>query len=155
MPALLTPELAERALDLVAPAIDALLNRDQTWIKRSALFVVIMKNDPDEEHTVVVALRNFGSMTPVQWPHPFNQIAMGKARLALRTGMDTASVIALHPELLKKGDAKYRGGVVTTDIGVAASGIQSYWDQMVARWVMDAIEALMLREVEEGNGNFI
>lgn len=159
MSVLLTRELVQNAFHLALPAIMALLERDESWIRRSALHVVVMVEGSTGEEPELLHAEDMGNLPHHEWSLPYDQIAVSKAKLALRVKMDTGVVITLHPELLKQGDAKYRGGVYRHGIAVAASGMQSYWDQMVARWLLDAIEALLLREMEsisaDDSRNFI
>lgn len=134
--AFLTDKLARQALAICTPSIEALLQIE--GVRRSALYVVILKPGSEE----ILASGSFGTMPRGIWPHPFENIALGKARLSQRTGMDTAMVLQFHAHLLVEGDPKYAGGVNRHGIPVGASGIQSYLDVLVAGMVADTCQAL-------------
>ena len=142
MSALLTRELAEKAIAMVTLAIIGLLRQPDT--KRSALAVTIL--DPTDGN--VLFETTFGKMKKEEWPYPFDDIARGKAHLAHRTKMNTAQVIGQAPYLLQAGDPKFIGGVFRYGMAVGVSGIQSRRDEMVAGWIIDAC-AMLCHEAME------
>lgn len=144
IPTLNPRERAKAACDIVEPAVNALLNQG-TVAKRNTLAVVIL--EPETGHAIYE--RRFGTMDPKDWERDYSKIARSKAEVAWRTKMDSGLVTARFPHLLRLGDAKYRGGVFAHGIAIGTSGVQSYWDEMFARWIADAYAALALRQFEE------
>ena len=72
----------------------------------------------------------------------FPEYAAAKARLALRTGYDTALLRTDHPHLYQAGDIKWPGGVVRDGLAVGFSGVQGEYDVMICEWFVSAIRAL-------------
>ena len=131
--------LAERALELVTAHINDVLASG--LCKRSALAVVVLDGEGD-----IIATANFGEQSPEDYEFPYGKIALGKARLALRTRMDTGEVIATAPHLLEHGDPVFEGGVYFRGIAVGTSGVQSEIDEMISAAVADAM--IMLAKLQ-------
>jgi len=74
------------------------------------------------------------------WPHQFDKIAMSKAFQLWEDRNDGGTDI--KPHLLYTGDAPYWGGVKREGIVVACSGVQPYYDRMIAGMIADMCVAL-------------
>jgi hypothetical protein len=54
------------------------------------------------------------------------------------------------PHLYEPGDTKYIGSAISRcgRLIVGVSGVQDYFDEMIAKWIVSAIEALAIQEAE-------
>ena len=71
----------------------------------------------------------------------FMAIGRGKAALSLREQMSTGLIVTQYPHLLLPEDPKYPGGVYKAKIAVGCSAWDSWFDEMVAWWLVEAIIA--------------
>jgi len=70
------------------------------------------------------------------------EYAMGKARLALRTGRDTSTLREGYAHLYAPDDIKYPGGIVRDGMVVAFSGIQGELDDMISEWFVATVRGI-------------
>ena len=99
----LTKEIAEQAISIVAPAIEAMFNTG--LVKRKALAVAVLQVGSFD----VLASGSFGG-APMDWGREFNAFAEKKAALAQRTKMDTLEGAHRFPHLFELGEWKDPGG---------------------------------------------
>jgi len=111
------------------------------WVARGFLHrnhgcIVVMdprlpyRGDAEEfSKAIFIALR-LGNVDA--WEHPYDDIALAKAKLSWRTGFSTREVIELYPHLLEEGDVRWAGGIVFNGWVVAYSGDKAYLDEAVA-----------------------
>lgn len=136
MSALLTRDDVEAVVEDLTPAIEAFLLHHA---KRTELALrVIDPASPSE--AVVLYEKDFGY--PPDWAHDYAGIAMGKAGVCLRCKCDSAVAVEQRPHALQPGDPPYAGGVYVEGLVVACSGVEGYFDQMIARWVAAACRAI-------------
>lgn len=95
-------------------------------------------------HPCVLHEESFGKETA--WEHDYAEIARCKA-LQLWHGRNDGRA-GIRPHLLFSGDTPYYGGVHRHGIVVACSGVQQYFDQMIAGMVSDMCIALAHDEWE-------
>ena len=146
---ILTREVAEEAIGLVAPAIEAYFRGPNA--ARPALAVVVgVKNAGTSGGGVFLAEYNFGE--PSTWEKRYDHFAKAKARICLRTGLNSDEAVRNEPFALDPGDITYRGGIVIGSgdikIVVACSGLASRDDEMFAYMIGHAIIAILRRQVE-------
>lgn len=151
--AFLNGALVDCAFDLVAPAVKHLLS-NRHLAKRDVMVVWVL-NPTDGGG---LGMRTFGTLPPAQWKNAYGELALRKAQLSHREKKNTATVVFQEPHLLRQGDPIYQGGVFFHGIAVGASGVQSYFDEMVASMVAAAIRGLCAHELAqrpESDGAFL
>lgn len=148
---ILTREIALEAIGLVAPAIEAYFTTPAA--ARPALAVVVgvgVKNAGTGSGGVFLAEYNFGE--PATWEKRYDHFAKAKARICLRTGLNSDEAVRNEPYALEPGDITFRGGIVIGSgdikIVVACSGLASRDDEMFSYMIAHAIIAILRRKVE-------
>ncbi len=161
-------QIANTALDLVAPAIDSGIERGV--FGGQYLFTVVglrrvaglmphrdvlnqLRNYRNSNSYITVAERRFGGSG--EWELPYDDIAHGKAEKTGRTGLDTRELHFQQSELILPGDVKYWGSVIKHNIVVASSGFKSRYDELVSRMVIEAMFTFiedLLEEQQAGDG---
>ena len=124
----LTPEVAEKALDLVGASFEKAVAMGVA--KCNCLHVILSYDDPIHG-LEVLAERSFGC-DPNEWEHPYDEIATVKVELAAKHQMTTHEIISMYPHLLVEGDVRWRGGVYETNVAAAASGVDGEIDEVFA-----------------------
>ncbi len=146
---ILTREVALEAIGLVAPAIEAYF-RGPNATRRALAVVVGVKNAGTSLGEVFLAEYNFGDLET--WEERYDHFAKAKARICLRTGLNSDEAIRNEPYALEPGDITFRGGIVigTGDVKivVACSGLASRDDEMFSYMIAHAIIAILRRKVE-------
>jgi hypothetical protein len=125
---ILTPAVVEKIVDCLKPSIRALLE----MYERPFLHAIIL--DPIDGKTVLYD----GPLnrTVKEYPRPYHEVAMKKAIVSARTGMDTSEVHAYAAFLLTEGDVIYsQGGVNCEGLVVATSGAPGPVDEAVSRMI--------------------
>lgn len=160
----LTVKTAQMAVELVKPTIERCMQEQPgiggPFFKRRQLAIVILNptvlySPSMENHigeTVAPILHSECIGYEDKRENPYYQIALSKATISWRTGMPSREVALFAPHLLRKGDTPYYGGVVRDGLIVAASGVQSYFDEMVAGYVADTCIGLshfMMHPIQE------
>lgn len=146
---LLTAELADKAINLVLPAIDAAYTHQV--INRLHLHIVVLNPTSIALEGAILVERSIGDTNV--WAHPYDRIARSKAMVTWRTGLPSHEVLALAPHLYVEGDVRYGGSTNLNGIVVACSGVQSHFDQMIAQWIASACYALCIDEFEPLTGS--
>ncbi|MEX2008344.1 MAG: hypothetical protein WD850_02575 [Candidatus Spechtbacterales bacterium] len=95
---------------------------------------------------------------PAEWPHDFQAISRSKV-LQVCQGRHDSGTDAL-PHMLFPGDTPYWAAVKRYGLVVGFSGVQPYFDRMIAGMVLEMIVALaydawMKSETKEQGLNFI
>jgi hypothetical protein len=151
---LLTGKLADRAIDLVLPAITAAM--EMSIMKRHDLHIVVMSPCIKPWHVTdpllaILTERSFGDMS--KWEYPYSDIARAKTVASWRTGLPTNLLIHAYPHLLEAGidwsDTKFYGSGVFDGIPTGASGAQGYFDEWVAGIVGLSCKALCMQQMRE------
>ena len=129
--AFLAEELATKALDMAANAILGILNTNANLIGGPFVHVVIMGINGE-----VLAKQDFGGHPEGEsYEDECRRIARSKGNIHYRTGLPSEVVQQRHPHLLTKGDTAFGGSFSFNGIIVAASGLTSYWDEVIAGMV--------------------
>jgi hypothetical protein len=166
MSLVLTPALAERAVNLVMPAITAAMENE--IFKRPQMHIVV--GDPG----IIVEPKFFpfgewkkgGGIlyeyligNPEEFEYPYIEIARSKTHLSWLHKKSTRRIQSEMPHVLRNGDTQYFGSAYKDGLAVGASGVQADFDEMVAYWVLAACSALCQNERSKGNikndGNFL
>lgn len=137
---------AEEALSMV---IHAVLAHDDVnkILKRREFHIVVIgpelvtPSSPTESWPQEAVIRpniiaEHSEGKPTKWKYPYKDIARDKARQLWDDRNNGGTDIA--PHLLFKGDTPFWGGVKRSGIVVACSGVQPYFDRMIAGMVADA-----------------
>ena len=146
---ILTQEMIAKAIELVRPSAEKILNTEgTTWGPRCVAGWIAIR-DPQ----ILLNSFTFGTTKDTQDWKPewgeykdFVRIADSKLQVVLREGMSTRLVIATQPWKLKAGEYLYPGGVIRGDICVAASGAKGSTDEAIAEMVLSVI--IMLAQLE-------
>jgi len=144
---ILTEDLVEKAIELVKPGVESILNaegttwgpkRIQGWVigpglKRPISFMIGSLEDWKKEWGEIM---NF---------HP---IALSKLAVSAREGLPTSVIVAEKPWLLKDEEYLYPGGTTRDGITVAVSGAKGRVDEAIAEMVLSAIRMLAFLEAD-------
>jgi hypothetical protein len=136
-------ERARTAIKLARPLIET-WRKNGNIVGSGFLYVVIMNpalhpGDCDF-HDAILHEAAFGD--PDGWDAPYDQFAREKAELSWRHGMDSRTVQASRPHLLRHGDTLLGGGICLDGIVVAASGAFPQFDEVFAGTVALWLRAL-------------
>ena len=135
-----TDSLVREAVAMVTPAIHATLKgaakRRHGYLLISAL----------QEGWQEIEGFEFGDRP--EWELDYYKVAAAKDEISRRTGLTTREVQYMHPELLEPGDTVYYGNAKTDTIIVSFSGVEPYFDELFAKWVLAAILALIQHKLE-------
>ncbi|HEX8987544.1 MAG TPA: hypothetical protein VF816_06245 [Rhodocyclaceae bacterium] len=144
-----TTEAAVRAVELVAPMIEA-ARGDAGVVGSGFLYVVVM--DPALRpadvrfEEAILHERGFGDET--RWDADYRSFARDKARLCWQYGMDGHRLQTLEPYRLRGGDSLLWGGVWLDGIAVGASGAFPAYDELFAGAVALGLRAMAKRARE-------
>lgn len=142
LPKFLNKEKAEEAIRLVskfATTPPMLFDTGEREMFHVAILVPAMKDDGGESYPNypiqphLLAELGFGDKK--KWPYDFGNIARCKALQLWHDRNDGGTDI--KPHLLFPGDTPFWGGVKRDSIVVTCSGLQPYFDRMIAGWVAD------------------
>ena len=114
-------EIAQQAVELVRPSIEALFNRTN----RKELHIVIM--DPRVkpwESDFKDAILYEESIKTLAWEKPFDEFARSKAEQAWRERQANIVTQSMHPSSLREGDLPFYGSFVYGNVVVACSGVE-------------------------------
>ena len=148
-PKFLTQRVAQCAVDTVLNA--TILSSDLTGtFKRTMCHVVVLVPSIDRAREPSTEWPNC-SMGPYclyeksvgdrkEWPHDFSVIARSKAMQLWQDRNDDRTDVM--PHLLFSGDTAFWGGVKRSGIVVTCSGVQAYFDKMIAGMTADMCIAL-------------
>ncbi|OHA20740.1 MAG: hypothetical protein A2849_01650 [Candidatus Taylorbacteria bacterium RIFCSPHIGHO2_01_FULL_51_15] len=151
---LLGADKARKAVDMVRPAILAAM--ESGLLKRKDLHIVIMNpcTRPHEVESMEDAIlyeESFGDKE--KWKDDYEGIAQAKAIASWRTGLPTHVLRETMPYLLQAdedhADTPFWGSAVLHGVVVAASGVQSWFDEWVAYMVAAACRALCIGVMQE------
>ncbi len=136
---ILDREIAKKAIEIVEPSILAAM--ESGIVKRKALSICIL--NPQGEGIILLQHSiNIGEAK--EWKHPFDKIAMSKATTAQGKRKNTSYVRDLEPQMLVQGNTIYSGGAYFQGIAVGVSGVEEYFDEMIAKWIVHTTRALCL-----------
>ena len=125
--------IEEQVFDLIQPAIDKLLS---SMAKRQHMHIVVM--DPQKKpwegtfEDAILAEFQIGNST--EWQHDYRMIARAKAAIAWREQCSNIVPRLIGPAVLRPGDTIHYGSFVYEGMVVAASGVEPYFDMLVAGW---------------------
>ncbi len=139
-------EIALDAIELVKPSIERLFERTN----RKQLHIVVMNPTlkPWECSFDEAVLCESSLGTPEEWPAPFDQFARKKAQQAWRSGSANLNQQTLHTSSLREDDLLFYGSFVYGDVVVACSGVEQWYDMLIAGWIAVAIEQLCMSEYQ-------
>jgi hypothetical protein len=129
---------AEQALEILSPSINRLFGYSE---KDGFHFIIL--NPAFERWSVkdvesAILLERF--LGNNDGKHNYREIALSKAGQAWRVGTSNAFVQSFAPALLEEGDTPYAGSFVCNGLVVAVSGLQPYFDELVANWIACTIQ---------------
>lgn len=158
-PKFLTQEVAEKAIRKTLEFVTNSLH-----VKCRMLHVVVLGPRMDSPSTgfpnytiepCVIAEVSYGN--PDKWEHHFDEIAQCKAMQLWHGRNDGGTDV--HPHLLFQGDTVFWGGVKRDGIVVACSGVQPYFDRLIAGITADTCIALSYHAysvwVKQNKGDFL
>ena len=123
-------DIAKDAIELMMPSIDKLFERTN----RKELHIVIMNPQLKPWETsfddAILYERSLG--TPASWSIQFDQLARKKAQQAWRESTSNIHLQSLHPASLRDDDLLFYGSFVYGNIVVACSGVEQWYDMLIA-----------------------
>ncbi|QQG44667.1 MAG: hypothetical protein HYW86_02015 [Candidatus Roizmanbacteria bacterium] len=132
---ILTKELAQKALAMIRPSIEAILGTELVG-GRKDFYIAVFDLGTDD----ILADDVYGDRP--RWEYPYDKIAGSKGTIATRTGLTTRDVQVNAPWLYQKSDTRYVGSVTEHGLVVAGSGLANHWDETIGWWVLSAIQGL-------------
>ena len=135
LPKFLTSGVASEAIRRVALP---LFEGDDILMKRRMAHIVVLV--PRLQNGCILPYLLYEHSIGDIGSNPFDEIARNKALQLWEGRNDGRTDIA--PHLLYPGDTPFWGGVKRHGFVVACSGVESWFDQMIAGMVADAIVAL-------------
>ncbi len=144
MSVFVTYEMAQRAIELALPSIEAMMNGGIA--KRKHGYLIIGTIDQDAPGPVLAASWAFGY--PSEWEHPYGNIALDKYLITNEYGMSTREVHDKYPEKVGSLRTPYKGSDFDKEYGliVAYSGADDYIDEVIAGVVLKILIGLIRRE---------
>lgn len=143
-------ELAKQAVELVKPSINALLQGDLT--NREVIHIVMMnpklKPWESEFEDAILYEESIGDFST--YNIPFRDLARNKAKQAWREQQSNIN-LKIHPSSLQDDDCPFYGSFVYGNIVVSCSGVQQWFDMLVAGWIALAFEQLSIHQQEQNN----
>ena len=146
--ALLTPDRAKEAIEIVRPAIIKLLNSGK--LSRNVLHIVVL--DPAMRHGEVPlreAIIAEASIRRRKWDLDLETLARRKANISWKWQQDSNVLQRVKPYLYGKGDNKYGGAVFYKGIIVSTAGVNWEYDELFAAWIAAACRVTPLTRMEE------
>ena len=129
----LTSEICAKAWDMLQPTLRYAY--DQGILRAYAGTIVLLNPaDPAGEPLFRASLDEY----PGEW----SEFAEAKARLVLRTGVDTTRMRTDMSHLYQPGDVKWPGGILRDGLYVGFSGVQGEYDEMIGEWFVAAVRAM-------------
>jgi len=139
---ILDRKIAEKAVQIVLPSI--LEAMKSGIVKRKALSICILN---PQESDIILYQYDIGNKK--KWKYPFDKIALSKACTAMAKKKDTSYIIERKPWVLGPGHSIYSGGVYFQGIVIGVSGVEEYFDEMFAKWIVHTIKALCLERFKK------
>ena len=146
--ALLTKELAVEAVQLVLPSIEALLGSRG---RQKQFHLLIL--DPTVKPwngTFEEAILYEYSIRKDEWNKDFQAVARSKAYQTWRDGRGMPNILhhEMSPASIESGDAEAWSSFDWYGLTVAGSGVQRWFDFLIAGWVALACQMLARDEME-------
>jgi hypothetical protein len=139
--------LAKKAVEMARPSIIKAIQ--QEIFKRKCLSICIL----DPKSGEVVYSEDIGKN---ETGHDFKKIARSKAKISYREKVDTLIVREQRTCFLEPGETTYQGGVYFRGYVVGVSGVEPWFDEMIALWIAAPLQALCRNELEQkGNVEFL
>ena len=143
---ILTSELVKRAIELVRPGIDAILNAEgTTWGPRWVCGTV----KGPQDITVHFTFGEFPESEPLSSKASFYNVAQTKLEATEREQLPTSVIVTTKPWLLRGGEYLYPGGTTRDGISVAVSGAKGRTDEAIAEIVLSIVIMLAYLEMEK------
>jgi hypothetical protein len=142
---LLSAEITATLIECLKPGILALLRQ----YRREHLHIIVV--DPVDRATILFDGPAAGAVK--DYAGDYRGIALKKAELCARTGMDSHEVHERAPFLMTSGDVVYQGGVNYRGLVVATSGAQAPVDEAVSLMIAAQLGAwcqVKVHELQEG-----
>jgi hypothetical protein len=139
-------QIAADAIDLVTPAIERLFERTN----RKEMHIVIMdpRVKPWESSFDDAILHQASLGNPETWANPFDEFARKKADQAWRNGSANLNNQSFHTSSLRDDDLLFYGSFTYGDVVVGCSGVEQWYDMLVAGWIAVAFEQLCMAEYQ-------
>lgn len=129
----ITPEICATAWSVIEPAIARAAELGVT--NRPAGNLVVLDPAATEFTILFTAAAAGGNPRTLEF-------ATAKAKLVLRTGVDTSTLRNVAPHRYQPDDIKFPGGVIREGLIVAYSGVQGELDEMIAEWFASTVRGI-------------
>lgn len=139
----ISPEICATAWQVVLPAIEKAAELEVTNGLRGTLIVI----NPADPHGEPLFVGHVGEPDP-----KFLEFVRAKAKVTLRTGLDSEYVRHQAAHLYVEGDIKWPGAVVRDGLVLAFSGVEGEYDVMICEWMASAIRAISRVEMHREGG---
>lgn len=156
----LTEELCQEAFDLIRPSLGVAM--DNGPFNRSQGHLVVVNpsipwepkykswDSVDGAHFFEAILFEADLGDPGEWEFRFADVARAKAFASWKTGLTTHEIQQIAPYLYQEGWTKHGGSAVAPGgFVVAFSGVQGYFDRMIAEWMISACRAVCMHRMHD------
>ena len=140
---ILDKDLVKKAIEIVMPAIRTCM--EGKIFKRKCLSICVLEPKKGK----VLHTEN---IKDEEWDHDFEKIASSKAKVSYKGKTDTALISLRKPWSFEVGDTIYPGGVYYKGLVIGVSGVEPYFDEMIANWIIFAIKGLCSKEMGKNIG---
>jgi len=142
-------EIAAQAVEVVKPSIQELFKRTN----RQELHIVIVdpRIKPWEADFKDAILYQESILNKDTFELPFDEMARNKAEQAWRESQANVITQTLHPASLRQGDVPFYGSFVYGNVVVACSGVEQWFDMLIAGWIALAFEQLIVNEIQSNS----
>lgn len=145
-PAILTKQLADRAIEMVLPSILAMAEAGVTNKAHLKIFVLDgtqpWGSDQGSWDAAFVTEYTLGNTD--DWLWPYDEYAKSKSHLSWRTKLDGHMAQMLAPFVYSEGDTRHAGSVYRNGLVVGVSGVQGHFDYTIADMIAAVIRGMSM-----------
>jgi len=140
--ALLTPELAAQAVEILRPSIETLIKNQNG---RLVIYIVILDPVAAAKGVYEVLWEGpIGEANTDKWPKSYNEFAHAKTRVTFQTRLPSHLVRFHAPYMYQNGDFKFGGSDIRENLITGSSGLDWHHDYLVSATINATLHALCL-----------
>ncbi len=139
----ITSQTCATAWEILLPAIEKAAALEVTDGVRGTIIVI----DPGSATHEILFTGHVGEPEA-----KYLEYVKAKAKVTLRTGMDSSRVRQDFTHLYVEGDVKWPGAILRDGLVVAFSGVQGEFDEMICEWMVSAIRAMCRDAMHRSGG---
>lgn len=145
-------KIAQRAFDLVKPAIDMLLKAEGS--ENLHIVVLSPRYKPWEVKFSDAIAKEFSFGDKSKWKYDYQKFARNKALQAFRNQQSNEIVQMLGPATLDYCDVIYSGSFFYYGVIVACSGTKQHFDTMISGWMAVAFQQIWQDQFKKAKATY-